>query len=101
MPRDFFAIEVSHCRFLFDLHQNPNGFKPETLRLVKDEREIFDLLGFPYVRSAFSLLKRMLNASIPQLTPEERDYAVWRRRYERAGERESRSRSYCFLLTTK
>nr|CRX79154.1 hypothetical protein ls5930a1_00183 [Leucosporidium scottii] len=46
--------------------KNPNGFKPGTLRLVKDEREIFDLLGFPY------------------LTPEERDYAVWRRRYERA-----------------
>ncbi|ORY45449.1 hypothetical protein BCR35DRAFT_336274 [Leucosporidium creatinivorum] len=47
--------------------QNPNGFKPGTLRVVKDEREIFDLLGFPY------------------LTPKERDYAVWRPRYERAG----------------
>lgn len=34
--------------------QNPNGFKPGTLKLVKSEREIFDLLGMPYVRPALA-----------------------------------------------
>lgn len=38
------------------------------MKIVKDEKEIFDLLGFPYLK------------------PEERDYAIWRPKYEAAGE---------------
>jgi len=29
--------------------ENPNGFKPGTLKEVKSEAEIFELLGFPHV----------------------------------------------------
>ncbi|TNY23334.1 hypothetical protein DMC30DRAFT_32334 [Rhodotorula diobovata] len=47
--------------------QNPNGFKPGTLKLVKSEREIFDLLGMPY------------------LEPKERELKVWRNKYAKAG----------------
>ncbi|GAA5871896.1 hypothetical protein JCM8547_003299 [Rhodosporidiobolus lusitaniae] len=46
--------------------QNPNGFKPGTLRVVKSEQEIFDLLGLPYLK------------------PEEREYKVWKSKYEKA-----------------
>ncbi|GAA5844830.1 hypothetical protein JCM9279_000009 [Rhodotorula babjevae] len=47
--------------------QNPNGFKPGTLKLVNSEREIFDLLGMPY------------------LDPKERELKVWRDKYAKAG----------------
>ncbi|GAA5911045.1 hypothetical protein JCM8208_003968 [Rhodotorula glutinis] len=47
--------------------QNPNGFKPGTLKLVNSEREIFDLLGMPY------------------LEPKERELKVWRDKYAKAG----------------
>lgn len=30
--------------------QNPNGFRPGTMKIVKSEKEIFELLGLPYVR---------------------------------------------------
>ena len=33
--------------------QNPNGFRPGTLRVVESEREIFEILGFPAVRLAY------------------------------------------------
>ena len=29
--------------------QNPNGFRPNTLKVVRSEREIFQLLELPYV----------------------------------------------------
>lgn len=47
--------------------QNPNGFKPNTSRVVKDEAAIFKLLGFPYLK------------------PEERDFAIWKEIYANAG----------------
>ncbi|KAK4704852.1 hypothetical protein P7C70_g1357, partial [Phenoliferia sp. Uapishka_3] len=47
--------------------ENPNGFKPDTLRVVKDEREIFEILGLPY------------------LEPTERDYSNWKVIYKAAG----------------
>ncbi|KAK4046863.1 hypothetical protein OIV83_005759 [Microbotryomycetes sp. JL201] len=47
--------------------QNPNGFRPGTLKVVTNEREIFDLLGLPW------------------LEPEERDYSTWREKYLGAG----------------
>ena len=31
------------------IDKNPNGFQPGTLKVVKNEEEIFALLGFPYV----------------------------------------------------
>lgn len=30
--------------------ENPNGFKPGTLKVVESEEQIFKLLGLPYVR---------------------------------------------------
>ncbi|SGY67211.1 BQ5605_C004g02756 [Microbotryum silenes-dioicae] len=47
--------------------QNPNGFRPGTMRIVTNEREIFDLLGVPY------------------LEPHEREYSHWRQKYIDAG----------------
>ncbi|BGP37377.1 hypothetical protein JCM10449v2_001283 [Rhodotorula kratochvilovae] len=47
--------------------QNPNGFKPGTLKLVESEKEIFDLLGMPYLK------------------PQERELKIWRAKYARAG----------------
>ncbi|GAA5829038.1 hypothetical protein JCM11251_004104 [Rhodosporidiobolus azoricus] len=46
--------------------QNPNGFKPGTLRVVKSEKEIFELLGVPY------------------LSPEEREFGIWGEKYRAA-----------------
>ncbi|GAA5885027.1 hypothetical protein JCM6882_007197 [Rhodosporidiobolus microsporus] len=46
--------------------QNPNGFKPGTLRVVKSEKEIFELLGMPYLK------------------PEEREYRIWTEKYQAA-----------------
>ncbi|KAM0792678.1 hypothetical protein ACM66B_002458 [Microbotryomycetes sp. NB124-2] len=46
---------------------NPNGFRPGTLKVVENENEIFELLGLPY------------------LEPTERDYPTWRDKYLRAG----------------
>lgn len=37
-------------KLLTEVSQNPNGFRPGTLRAVKNEKEIFELLGFPAVR---------------------------------------------------
>ncbi|GAA6025529.1 hypothetical protein JCM8202_001224 [Rhodotorula sphaerocarpa] len=45
--------------------KNPNGFRPGTLKVVDSEREIFDLLGMPY------------------LVPAEREYRVWGPKYLR------------------
>ena len=36
------------------IDKNPNGFRPGTQQIVKNEREIFKLLGFPYVSPFFS-----------------------------------------------
>ncbi|GAA5994352.1 hypothetical protein JCM5350_004295 [Sporobolomyces pararoseus] len=47
--------------------ENPNGFRPGTLKIVKSEREIFDLLGLPYLK------------------PEQRDFSVWKGIFARAG----------------
>ncbi|SCV72654.1 BQ2448_4191 [Microbotryum intermedium] len=47
--------------------QNPNGFRPGTMRIVANEREIFDLLGVPY------------------LEPHERECSHWRQKYLDAG----------------
>ncbi|GAA5924967.1 uncharacterized protein JCM15063_005779 [Sporobolomyces koalae] len=47
--------------------ENPNGFRPGTLKIVKNEREIFELLGFPY------------------LEPEQRDCSVWIEIFRKAG----------------
>ncbi|GAA6047698.1 hypothetical protein JCM3770_001725 [Rhodotorula araucariae] len=47
--------------------QNPNGFRPGTLKLVESEQEIFELLGMPF------------------LEPEERDLQIWRAKYAQAG----------------
>ncbi|GAA6034997.1 hypothetical protein JCM8097_002135 [Rhodosporidiobolus ruineniae] len=49
--------------------ENPNGFKPGTLRVVKTEREIFDLLGLPY------------------LEPKDRELRIWEDIYRRGGVR--------------
>ncbi|BGO88941.1 hypothetical protein NBRC10512_005695 [Rhodotorula toruloides] len=49
---------------------NPNGFKPGTLKEVKDEQEIFQLLKLPYLK------------------PEERDYRIWKEKYLVAGVKE-------------
>ncbi|BGP29440.1 hypothetical protein JCM10296v2_001179 [Rhodotorula toruloides] len=46
---------------------NPNGFRPGTLKEVKDEEEIFQLLKLPYLK------------------PEERDYRIWKEKYLAAG----------------
>ena len=32
--------------------ENPNGFRPGTLKVVKSEAEIFKLLGFPPVNAS-------------------------------------------------
>ncbi|KAI5478507.1 hypothetical protein MNV49_005035 [Pseudohyphozyma bogoriensis] len=47
--------------------ENPNGFRPGTSKMVKNEREIFDLLGYPW------------------LEPHERDFTVWGPKYKEAG----------------
>ncbi|GAA5969606.1 hypothetical protein JCM3765_003447 [Sporobolomyces pararoseus] len=47
--------------------ENPNGFRPGTLKIVKSEREIFDLLGLPYLK------------------PEQRDFSVWKQIFAKAG----------------
>ncbi|GAA6061758.1 hypothetical protein JCM10212_000738 [Sporobolomyces blumeae] len=47
--------------------ENPNGFRPGTLKIVESEQEIFELLGFPYLK------------------PEEREFSVWKGIFERAG----------------
>ncbi|GAA5973278.1 hypothetical protein JCM11641_003048 [Rhodosporidiobolus odoratus] len=46
--------------------QNPNGFKPGTMRVVKSEEEIFKLLGMPFLK------------------PEEREYSIWKEKYATA-----------------
>jgi hypothetical protein len=38
---------------------NPNGFRPDSLFAVTDEKKIFELLGFPYVRPIPCLSKRI------------------------------------------
>ncbi|GAA6012661.1 hypothetical protein JCM10207_009072 [Rhodosporidiobolus poonsookiae] len=50
--------------------QNPNGFQPGTMRLVESEKEIFDLLGMPFLK------------------PEEREYRLWKDKYLKAGVKE-------------
>lgn len=42
---------VATRRLLTLFPQNPNGFKPNSLKIVKNEQEVFDLLGLPYVCS--------------------------------------------------
>lgn len=48
--------------------QNPNGFRPGTAKIVKSEKEIFKILGLPYLK------------------PEQRDYAIWKGIYLDASE---------------
>lgn len=56
--------------------------------IVKSEREIFELLGFPYV-SRSALPPRSSTAyHLPyplQLKPEDREYSTWKTKYEKAG----------------
>ncbi|GAA5855600.1 hypothetical protein JCM3766R1_005367, partial [Sporobolomyces carnicolor] len=47
--------------------ENPNGFRPGTMKIVKSEQEIFELLGFPYLK------------------PEERELSTWRGIFANAG----------------
>ncbi|GAA5871054.1 hypothetical protein JCM16303_001676 [Sporobolomyces ruberrimus] len=47
--------------------ENPNGFRPGTMKIVKSEKEIFELLGFPFLR------------------PEEREFSIWKGIFAKAG----------------
>ena len=39
--------------------ENPNGFKPGTLKVVKSEADIFKILGFPPVSTSLSRKHRL------------------------------------------
>lgn len=69
------------------IYANPNGFVPGTLKEVKDEKEIFELLKLPYIRRRRppSLTLASLMLACTQLKPEERDYHVWKEKYLAAG----------------
>ncbi|GAA5901955.1 GTPase-activating protein CIN2 [Sporobolomyces salmoneus] len=47
--------------------ENPNGFRPGTMKIVESEKEIFELLGFPY------------------LEPEQRELSIWKGIFAKAG----------------
>ncbi|GAA6010881.1 hypothetical protein JCM11491_004580 [Sporobolomyces phaffii] len=47
--------------------ENPNGFRPGTMKIVESEKEIFELLGLPY------------------LEPQQRELAIWKPIFRKAG----------------